>query len=66
MVTITFNWAWVIIIIIILIGAVLCYQLSQRKRTDDTIGLAFSQVFGICLLILCLLIAAVIGGIFIW
>ena len=60
MITLNFHWAWLPIVIFIIMGVVSYYYYSK----DDRLGL--NTAVGVIILIICLLFAAVIGGIFIW
>jgi len=64
MVTLTFHWAWILIVILVIVGIACFIYFSNDDRGG--IGSGIRSVFGCFLFVLCILIAAVLGGIFIW
>lgn len=57
MVTITINWAWIAIIVIALICII------RLSRLEDDMG---DAIIGLIWILVCGIIIAIIGGIFIW
>lgn len=64
MIDLHFHWTWLLIVIIIIIGV--CIASSYMSDNDNGISGAVSATVGCFIIIVTLLIALVIGGIFIW
>lgn len=62
MITLTFNFWWIPIIIIVLLGIIAFLKAYVNK--NDKFG--FGAFFGLIVLIVCILLATTIGGLFIW
>ena len=60
MITLTFSWWWIPIICIVVFGIVVCCRLSEK----DNYGIG--AAFGCLILVICIAIALLIGGIVIW
>jgi len=60
MINVSFHWAYIAIFVIVIIGIILCCKLSK----NDNFGIG--ATVGCFALVVCFLIALVIGGIFIW
>ena len=60
MINIHIHWAVIAMAIIIIAGIVVCYRFSK----DDNFGL--NTIAGVAFLLVCILAALVLGGIFIW
>lgn len=65
MINISFNWAWLPIAAIVVFAIIIAAKIGLFKNdTDDKLGI--KHTFGCIVIIIGVLIAAVIGGIFIW
>ena len=62
MITLTFNFWWIPVIIIVLFGIIVFIRAYVNK--NDRFG--FGAFFGLIVLIVCILLAAAIGGFTIW
>lgn len=63
MISFTFHWAWLPIVAIIIAAIILAIKLGIMDSNDKY---GIKTGFGCLIVIVGLLIAAVIGGIFIW
>lgn len=63
MINISFHWIWLLLVAIV-IGAVILANKLGAFKDEDKYGV--KACFGCIIIIVGLLIAAVIGGIFIW
>ena len=64
MMTFTLHWAWILIAVVLIATAIIAHP--HFKKGGDSIGQAFDNVIGLVIAGFGLLIAAVLGGIFIW
>ncbi len=64
MITFCLHWSWILIAVVLIATAVISYP--HFRGRGDSIGRAFDSVIGIVIAILGILIAAVLGGIFVW
>ena len=64
MMTFTLHWAWLLIAVVLIATAIWAWP--HFKKGGDSIGQAFDNVIGLVIAGFGLLIAAVLGGIFIW
>ena len=64
MIDLHFHWAWILIAALIITGVYAFWYFAH----DDNHGMAASirTVFGLFILIICVLVGCVVGGIFIW
>lgn len=60
---ISFHWAWLLMATIVIVAVILANNLGAFKPNDKY---GVKTGFGCLIIIVGLLIAAVIGGIFIW
>ena len=63
MISFTFHWAWLLIAVIIIVAIILAIKFGIMDSNDKY---GVKTGFGCLIVIVGLLIAAVIGGIFIW
>ena len=62
MISISFHWAWILIITVIIIAIVLGCKVGLSN--EDRVGI--KSAVGCIIIIIGIIMAAVIGGIFIW
>ncbi len=63
MITLNFHWAWLVMAALIVLGVVAYVRYYDNGSSLDN---GIRMLFGIEALVLCVLLALVIGGIFIW
>lgn len=61
MITLTLNWAWLFVIAILIVGI---GGFVYFATDSDHFG--FRETMGCLFLVFCILVALVIGGLFIW
>ena len=64
MIDIHLHWAWLLIAAIVIIG--ICVAYPYLKESTDGIGAGIAGAFGCAIIVVAVLAALVIGGIFIW
>ena len=64
MMTLSFHWAWLLIAVVLIATAIIAHP--HFKKGGDSIGQAFDCFIGYVIVAIGLLVAAVLGGIFIW
>lgn len=62
MIELNFHWAWILVAIIVMVG--ICVAFPYLNRDHDAYGCGAAA--GCAILVFAVLVALVIGGIFIW
>ena len=61
MISLHFHWAWILMAVLVIFGIAFCIKQSNES---DKYGVG--AAFGCAVLIVAILLALVLGGIFIW
>jgi phage-related protein len=64
MIDLHFNWAWLLIVVVVILGVAIAYP--RWKYRNEGIGGALNGVIALVIAAIAVLVALVIGGIFIW
>ena len=61
MISLHFHWAWIVIAVLVILGVAYCV-----KHSSDSDPYGIGATVGCLVLVLAILLALIIGGIFIW
>ncbi len=64
MIDIHLHWSWLLIAAVVIIG--ICVAYPYLRERNEGIGGAVSGAIGCAILVVAILVALVLGGIFIW
>lgn len=64
MIDIHLHWAWLLVAAVVIIG--ICIAYPYLKNSDEGIGGAVGSVIGCAIVVVAILAALALGGIFIW